>query len=135
MIREPAPESMHSKAHHARLRRLEQLEYWLDRRFKVPFLRIPVGVDGILGLVPGVGDTVAAALSAYLILEAHRAGADRATKIRMIRNTGLDYLLGLVPVVGSIADFFYKANTRNLRLLKEHLASQGREAPAPIDTL
>ena len=111
-----------------RLRRIERLEYWLDRRFQLPFVRIPVGFDGILGLVPGVGDTVSAALSAYLIWEAHQAGADKATKARMLRNVGLDYLLGLVPVVGSIADFFYKANTRNLSILKEHL---GREPHNP----
>lgn len=112
--------------HAERLRRIERLEFWLDRRFKLPFVRPPVGFDGILGLVPGVGDTVSAALSAYLIWEAHQAGADRATKARMIKNVGLDYLLGLVPVVGSVADFFYKANTKNLRILKEHL---GRDLP------
>lgn len=112
--------------HAERLRRIERLEFWLDRRFKLPLVRLPVGFDGILGLVPGVGDTVSAALSAYLIWEAHQAGADRATKARMIRNVGLDYLLGLVPVVGSVADFFYKANTKNLALLKEHL---GRDLP------
>ena len=109
-----------------RMRRIENLEHWLDRQFKLPIVGKAVGWDGIMGLVPVLGDTVAGGLSAYLIWEAHKAGADTRTKAKMIGHVGLDYLIGLVPVVGWVADFFYKANTKNLRLLKEHLAEEDR---------
>lgn len=109
-----------------RLQRIERLERLLDRRFRI--LGMPVGMDGLLGLfAPVVGDTVTGALSAYIILEAHRAGADRRTKMKMVGHAAFDYALGLVPVVGWIADFFYKANTKNLDLLKEHLAQRSSE--------
>lgn len=107
-----------------RLRRVERMEKWLDREFRV--LGMPVGFDGILGLVPVAGDTVSGALSAWIIWEAHKAGAGTGTKGRMIWNAGLDYVIGLVPIVGQFADFFHKANTKNVRLLKEHLAAEHR---------
>lgn len=119
----PPPEITSTPDQARHLERIERLERLLDRRFRI--LGMPVGVDGLLGLfVPVVGDTVTGALSAYIILEAHRAGADRKTKMKMIGNAAFDYALGLVPVVGWVADFFHKANTKNLGLLKAHLAKQ-----------
>lgn len=109
-----------------RLRRVERMEKWLDREFRV--FGVPIGFDGILGLVPVAGDTVSGALSAWIIWEAHKAGADRRTRGRMIWNAGLDYAIGLVPIIGQIGDFFHKANTKNVRLLKEHLAAEHRRA-------
>lgn len=108
-----------------RLQRLDRLERWLDRQFHVPLIRMPVGMDGLMGLVPIIGDTATAAISVYIIMEAHRAGADGRTKMRMLGNVGLDYLIGLVPVLGWIGDFFHKANTKNVRLLKAHLMDKG----------
>ena len=113
----------------ARLRRLEILEKLLDRRFRV--LGLPVGLDGLVGLVPGAGDTVMALLSSYIIYEAWQLGASRSVLARMVGNIALDYALGLVPVVGDIADFFHKANTRNLRLLKQELG-YGQAASGPF---
>ncbi|MYZ46386.1 DUF4112 domain-containing protein [Propylenella binzhouense] len=116
-----------------RMRRLDNLERWLDRQFYVPGIRMPVGVDGIVGLLPVVGDTATAALSAYIVWEAHKAGADGSVKARMLGNIALDYLIGLVPVIGWVGDFFHKANTKNVRLLKRHLAERGRLAgPAEL---
>ena|SRR5829696_6306531 len=116
----------HSPAERERLlRRLERLETLLDRRFGVLGLRF--GLDSVLGIIPVVGDTASAALSAYLISEAHKAGADNALKLKMARNAGIDYLLGLVPLVGDIGDLFFKANTMNVRLLKKHLEKQASE--------
>lgn len=109
-----------------RMQRLDRLERWLDRQFHVPLIRMPVGMDGLMGLVPIVGDTATAAISAYIIWEAHQAGADGRTKMRMLGNVGLDFLIGLVPVLGWIGDFFHKANTKNVRLLREHLAEKDR---------
>lgn len=116
----------HTPAERERLlRRLERMETLLDRRFGVLGLRF--GLDSVIGLIPVVGDTASAALSAYLINEAHKAGADNSLKLKMARNAGIDYLLGLVPFVGDIGDVFFKANTMNVRLLKEHLEGQARE--------
>ena len=128
----PPVSAAEQEAHARRLRRIEQLEYWLDRRFRLPLFGSRVGFDGILGLVPGIGDTVSGALSAYLIWQAHQAGVSKRTKARMIGNAAFDYVLGLVPIVGSAADFFYRANTKNLRILKEHLARQGA-VPGSVD--
>ena len=113
----------------ARLRRLEWPERLLDRRVRV--LGIPVGLDGVIGLAPVAGDTISALLSAYIVYEAWRLGASRGVLARMAGNVALDYVLGLVPVVGDVADFFHKANTRNLRLLKQELG-YGQEAPGRV---
>jgi len=113
----------------ARLRRLEILEKLLDRRFRV--LGLPVGLDGLIGLVPGAGDTVTALLSSYIVYEAWQLGVRRNVLARMVGNIALDYALGLVPVVGDVADFFHKANTRNLRLLKQELG-YGQAASGPF---
>ena len=105
------------------LARIEKLEHWLDRRFTLPVVG-PVGLDGVIGLVPGIGDAATAGLSGYLMLEAHRAGARKRVLARMAGNVGIDFLLGLVPVVGDVADFFHKANTKNVALLKRELEAQ-----------
>jgi hypothetical protein len=119
-----APKRPASREHERTLRRLDRLERLLDRRFGVLGLRF--GLDSVLGLVPVVGDTASGLLSAYLIYEAHKAGADHRLKAKMLGNAGFDFLLGMVPGVGDIGDVFFKANTRNVRLLKEHFARQHR---------
>jgi len=108
----------------ALLRQLEMIERLMDRRFGV--LGVRFGLDSVLGLVPGVGDTVTTGVSAYLIWLAHRLGADNAVKTKMARNVALDWVLGLVPLVGDVGDVFFKANTRNVRLLRRHLEERGR---------
>lgn len=104
------------------LARLEKLERYLDRRYGIAGFRF--GWDSILGLIPVVGDTITGAMSAYLIWKAHKLGAPNHLKGRMIANAGLDYAVGLVPLVGDIGDALFKANTRNVRLLKDHLNKQ-----------
>jgi len=102
-------------------RRVEALERLLERSFTVPGLNRAVGLDALLGLVPVVGDAVAAALGAWLVWEARNLGLSRFQLARMVGNVGLDAVLGLVPVVGDAADFFFRSNTRNLRLIRRHL--------------
>jgi hypothetical protein len=113
--------------------RLKQLETTLDRRFSLMGFRF--GLDGLVGLVPGVGDLVTGALGAYLIIEARRLGASRWTVARMATNLGLDLAVGAVPVVGDVFDFAFKSNTKNIRLLiadlekrAERLREVNREA-------
>jgi hypothetical protein len=112
---------------------LEALERLFDRQFRIPGVPVRIGLDSILGLIPVAGDTLSAGASLYLIWLAHRVGADSQVKTRMIGNAAVDYALGLVPLVGDVGDVFFKANTRNVRLLKEHLRRKGRlhSAAAP----
>ena len=109
----------------AALRRVERLAYWLDDRYRVPGTRFRVGFDGIIGLIPGVGDAVTSTLTAYIIYEAWRLGVPTSTLARMLANLGIDGVVGIVPVVGDLLDIGYKANRRNLKLLHRHLAECG----------
>ncbi len=122
---EPAVDVLIDGEHERRMARLEALERVLDRQFRLPIVG-QVGLDGVIGLIPGIGDAATAAISGYLILEAHRAGARKRTLARMGANVGVDLALGLVPIVGDIADFFHKSNSKNLALLKRELTSLER---------
>jgi hypothetical protein len=114
------------------LQRVARLAYWLDDRFRVPGTRLRVGLDGLLGLIPGIGDTATALVGAYIVLEAARLGVPKAMLARMIANLGIDYIAGLVPLVGDLGDFAWKANRRNARMLRDHLLARRDEAATPI---
>jgi hypothetical protein len=101
--------------------RVEAMERILERLFVVPGINRPVGLDVILDLVPVVGDVAAAALGAYIVWEAKNLGMSRWQITRMAGNVGVDWLLGLIPWVGAIPDFFFRSNTRNLKIIKRHL--------------
>lgn len=100
---------------------LDRLARLLDSRFGVPGTRFSFGWDSIVGLIPGIGDTLALAPSAYLVWKAHQLGVPRSTLIRMAANTGIDFAVGTVPIVGDVFDAFYKANRRNVALLRRHI--------------
>jgi hypothetical protein len=102
-------------------RRLEALEHLLERSFVVPGTQYRFGLDGVIGLVPVIGDLVTTAMGAYLIWEARNLGLPKWKVWRMAGNVGFDTLLGAVPLVGDAADFLFKSNTRNLRIVKKHL--------------
>jgi hypothetical protein len=101
--------------------RVEAMEKLLERMIVIPGINKPVGLDVILDLVPVVGDIAAAALGAYIVWEARNIGMSRWQITRMAGNVGFDWLLGLIPWVGAIPDFFFRSNTRNLRMIKRHL--------------
>jgi hypothetical protein len=103
------------------LARLDTLARLLDAQFRIPLINFPFGYDALLGLVPGVGDAIAAAPSAWLIYRAHRLGMPRRTLVRMAANTGIDFALGSVPFAGNLFDLVFKANLRNMALLRQHL--------------
>lgn len=105
------------------VRRLAKL---LDTRWKIPVIGVRFGIDPVLGLVPGAGDLVAGAISTYVIVKAHRLGAPKSLLARMAGNVAVDTVVGAVPVLGSVFDVFYKASTRNLRLLQTHLEDRNR---------
>jgi hypothetical protein len=101
--------------------RVEALERVMERLIVIPGFNRPVGLDVILDLVPIVGSTAAAAIGAYLAWEARNLGMSKWQVTRMGGNITVDWLLGLIPWVGAIPDFFFRSNTRNLRIIKRHL--------------
>ena len=114
------------------LKRLEKFSRFTDSSVGIPFTRYTIGADAIIGLVPVVGDVAGLLMSGYVLVEAQRAGASRAIKLRMLRNVGIDFLGGLLPVFGDVFDAAYKANTRNTRLLQDYLEAElAKEPPKP----
>lgn len=105
------------------LRRLRQFSDLLDNAVAIPGTNYRVGIDPLLGLLPGGGDTLGAMLSAYIVLQAAQLGAPRATLLRMVWNILLDSLVGTIPLLGDFVDVAWKANTKNMTLLEAHMRS------------
>ena len=101
--------------------RVEALEKIMERLVVIPGTNRSVGLDVILDLVPFAGSTAAAVLGAYMAWEARNLGMTKWQMSKMAGNVGVDWLLGLIPFVGAIPDFFFRSNTRNLRIIKRHL--------------
>jgi hypothetical protein len=102
-------------------RRIEALEHVLEGLFTIPGTNRKVGLDVILDILPVGGDVIGAAMGAYMVWEARNLGMSKLQMTRMFGNVGTDFLLGLIPFVGAIPDFFFRSNTRNLRIIKKHL--------------
>ena len=102
-------------------RRVEGMERLLERLIVIPGIRRPVGLDVILDVVPIAGDVAAAALGSYMLWEAKNLGMSKWQMTRMAGNVGVDFLFGLIPWVGAIPDFFFRSNSRNLKIIKRHL--------------
>ena len=116
----------------AELDRLDRLADLLDSRFRIPGIGWRFGLDSVIGLIPGVGDVAALGPSAYLIYQGHRLGADKATLGKMAVNSGLDFAVGTIPVLGDLFDVGFKANRRNIDLLKRDVVSRaGASSKAP----
>jgi len=101
--------------------RVEALERILERAFILPGLNRPVGLDFIVGLIPVVGDLIAAAMGSWLVWEGRNLGLSKFQIARMMGNVGFDAVLGFVPFVGDAADLYFRSNTRNLKIIKRHL--------------
>ena len=106
------------------LRRLSQL---LDNAIPIPGTKYRIGLDPILGLIPGGGDTIAGALGAYIIIQAARMKIPRKVLWKMVGNILFDSVVGTVPVLGDLFDVAWKANVRNMALLEEHLSVNQQE--------
>lgn len=109
---------------HVRLRRLERLAWLLDRA--IPVGRMRIGLDPIIGLVPGLGDSIGALLSLYVLYEGARLGAPGPILIRMTGNILIEAILGAIPGIGDVFDFVWQANTRNMRLIHRYHAPNWR---------
>jgi hypothetical protein len=109
----------------ASLERLERLSRLLDIAFLVPGTNIRFGVEAILRLVPGIGDVAASSLSCWVLYEAHRLGVPRGLLAHMIFNVLVEGVAGAVPIAGDLFDVGWRANRRNVGLLREYFAREG----------
>lgn len=109
----------------ASVARIEAIAKLMDDMFLIPGTNVRVGLDAIIGVVPVVGDLISQAISSYLIWEARQLGVSRITMGRMIANTAIDTVVGLVPFAGDAFDVAFRANKKNVALLKAHLAKHG----------
>lgn len=105
---------------------LDNLAFYLDDLFRIPGIGWRFGLDAVIGLVPGVGDTITSLASFYILLAGVRYGVPKITLLRMALNIGIDYLLGTIPVVGDAFDFFWKSNDMNIRLIRERATGKGK---------
>jgi hypothetical protein len=101
--------------------RVEAMEKLLERLFVIPGTNRQVGLDVLLDFIPFAGPTAAAAVGTYLAWEARNLGMSKWQISRMAGNIGVDWLLGMIPLVGAVPDFFFRSNTRNLKIIKRHL--------------
>ena len=107
------------------LARLEALARLMDGAFIIPGTNTRFGLDAVIGLIPGIGDAIAGLISSYLIWEARKLGVSRWTLARMAGNTLLDTTIGAIPLAGDIFDVMFRANMKNMALLRRHLESRG----------
>lgn len=113
-----------------RLARLERLAWIMDSAIAIPGTRIRLGADAAIGLVPGVGDVLAQALAAYLIYEAHQLGVPKHKLLRMGGNVVADMVFGAIPLFGDVFDVFWRANRRNMKILRAHMDRQAETRSA-----
>jgi len=116
-----------SRRHADDFQALEQLGKLMDSQFVIPGLGIRFGIDALLGLVPGLGDFFGGIVSLYILGAAAKQGVSRTTFARMGLNLVIDMILGALPFIGDVFDVAYKANNRNVALLKRCLASSESE--------
>jgi hypothetical protein len=107
---------------HRRLERVRRVGYLLDNSIPIPGTRYRLGIDSLIGLVPGLGDIIGGVLSLFIIAQSARLGAPRTVLLRMGWNVAVDTLIGEVPILGDLFDIGYKPNLRNLALLEGYLS-------------
>jgi hypothetical protein len=106
-----------------KLKKLEQLARLLDSSFRIPGTSFQMGLDSLIGLIPGIGDTTGGIVSTYIIWQAARMGVPKVVLMRMGINVVFDAILGTIPVVGDIFDIAFKANRKNVQLLSNYYQS------------
>lgn len=107
-----------------RLAELDRLATLLDSRWGIKGTPFTFGIDGVASLLPVIGDGATGLISAYIIYRAAKMGAPQNVLVKMAGNAGLDFVIGSIPVAGTVFDVFFKANKRNIRLLRTHLERQ-----------
>lgn len=115
------PDPDESARYERALARIDGTARLLDSQFRIPFTRIRFGIDPLIGLLPGIGDAAGLLLSLYLMVEAVKVGAGPKQVIRMAGNVLIEFVVGLIPLVGDAFDVMWKANDRNAAMLREHI--------------
>ncbi|MEI4260638.1 DUF4112 domain-containing protein [Roseovarius sp. D0-M9] len=111
------------------LDRIDSVARLLDAQFRLPLIPVRIGLDGLIGLIPGIGDAVTFLPSVWMLQRGWHLGARKRTLVRMTTNSGIDLIIGAIPLVGDIFDIGFKANLRNARLLRDDLTSTPGYAP------
>lgn len=111
------------------LAQVDQLAWLLDNSINIPLINYRIGLDALIGLIPGLGDAAGLLVSSFIVLQAVRLGTPGATLMRMVLNILLEALIGLIPVLGDVFDATFKANVRNVRLLQAALGQQPAGRP------
>ena len=122
-------------AEEAQLVHLESLAKLMDAQFNVPFLPIPIGLDTIIGLIPGVGDTISLGVAGYIVVGARKIDIPTGHLTRMGGNIFIDWAIGLIPLIGDLFDVGWRGNIRNVKIAREHLEARWEKerAAALID--
>lgn len=107
---------------------LDALARLLDSRFRIPLTNIRFGLDGLLGLIPGIGDVAALMPALYLVGRAASGGARKRVIALMLLNSGIDAVFGAIPLIGDVFDFLNRSNLRNVRILRREFERQAAEA-------
>ena len=103
------------------IRRMEMMAKLLDNAFVIPGTNQRVGIDAIIGLVPGLGDIATTLLSSYVIWEARNLGVSRVAIARMLTNLAIHASVGAIPILGDVFDAFFRVNQRNMRIVRAQL--------------
>lgn len=101
--------------------KLSKLAWFMDNSIRIPGTQLRFGLDGLIGLIPGVGDILGALISSHIISQAVLLGTPISILLKMVFNVGFDALLGAIPVIGDISDFIWKANQKNIILLNAYI--------------
>lgn len=106
--------------------KLNRLAWLMDNSFRIPGTQIRFGLDGLIGLIPGIGDALGAIISSHILTQAAHMGVPKSLLLKMAFNIGLDAMLGVIPVLGDVSDFIWKANQRNVELLNDYIEQPER---------
>lgn len=107
------------------LKQVDDLAWLLDNSIRIPLINYRIGLDAVIGLIPGVGDVAGLIMSSFIVMQALRLRIPRAVLLRMIANILMEAIVGLIPVLGDFFDATFKANVRNVRLLRLAMAQPG----------
>lgn len=117
----PASASGHYRSPANIRRRLDRMEYLLERSVRIPGTNKTLGLDVILDIIPVGGSVIAAAMGTYIAWEARNMGVSKWAVTRMAGNIGFDMLLGAIPFIGAVPDYFFRSNSRNLKIVRKWL--------------
>ena len=119
-------------ARSAELEELDRLAALMDTAVRVPVIGYRIGLDGLLGLIPGIGDAATLVPAGYILYKARKMGVPNGVLMHMAANVGVDALIGSVPLIGDLFDFAFKSNRRNIDLLRRHLERTQMRDVTPV---